>query len=119
MTDYVVDKGEAFLDEVFPEWRDAIDVEALDLGDPVYCVAGQTFCSDLMKERYAELYEPYDMYPAYDLACRLVSIREYGTDDVSPQKRMHAMQEYGFEQDWDDGYSYADLQRAWTARIGG
>ena len=38
-----VQRGEAFLDEHVPGWRDDIEPSSLDLGDSCRCVLGQVF----------------------------------------------------------------------------
>lgn len=41
-----VAKGAAWLDEVRPGWRDAINLDALDIGSSCDCVCGHVFAAD-------------------------------------------------------------------------
>lgn len=57
-----VAKGAAWLDEVRPGWRDAINLDTLDICDGHHCVCGQVFAADALSALGKQDYRPSGFY---------------------------------------------------------
>lgn len=105
-TQSYVASGVELLDERYPEWRDAIDLEYLDMGDPFMCVLGQLAVkvSGLDSDEFAANYKS-----GYDYMIEEI-MEVYEHDPPGPWL-------FGFDSTANVGYE--DLDQAWTEAIAG